>query len=431
MALPETGNSISFAQIEQEFGQNGTRSLGDYRITQTVGEMNNLPLDEGIPQSVAVGTSSISFGDFHSKRLNIVINYSGDQGRPPSGKTIYNDNGQGSEGIDVTVIGGFIAERPASSSGKKVTLHVSGRVHGSGSNARNKCSLRTGGGWETGTILNLNVGSEGTIIGAGGSGGKGGRPEIEEGAGFDGEDGSSALGVAYSLTELRVQTGGRIVAGGGGGGGGGGARGEGFPESDERVGGAGGGGGHGYPGGTGGLGGTNSGDRNGSDLLSEEAAERAYANVEYQPQNGGNGSETNGGNGGRGGANNEGNDDNFSEEDQGSAQSGGGGGGGSAESSAECGSGGGDYTGYSEEAEESLVQIGQGGSVDNPAQNGSTEKGGNGGQADAEGSNQIRGSGGTGGNNGYAIITKSGVVISNTVGPNRIKGDILPNTDFS
>ena len=48
MALPSTG-SLSFSQIEQEFGENAKNSLGEYRIKQTVGGMSNLPLDKDIP----------------------------------------------------------------------------------------------------------------------------------------------------------------------------------------------------------------------------------------------------------------------------------------------------------------------------------------------------------------------------------------------
>ena len=50
MALQGSGQ-ISFSQIENEFGQNGERSLGDYRTSQSVGELSNLPLDTGIPTS--------------------------------------------------------------------------------------------------------------------------------------------------------------------------------------------------------------------------------------------------------------------------------------------------------------------------------------------------------------------------------------------
>ena len=48
MALQGSGQ-ISFQNIEDEFGQNGSRSIGAYRLTQNVGTINNIPLDAGIP----------------------------------------------------------------------------------------------------------------------------------------------------------------------------------------------------------------------------------------------------------------------------------------------------------------------------------------------------------------------------------------------
>ena len=34
MTIKSTGNSLAFSEIEAEFGQNGGRSLGGYRLTQ-------------------------------------------------------------------------------------------------------------------------------------------------------------------------------------------------------------------------------------------------------------------------------------------------------------------------------------------------------------------------------------------------------------
>jgi hypothetical protein len=73
MTLPSSGNSISFTQIKNEFGLPPGRNLGSYRIRETYGELTDIPLDEGIPQS-----GTIKFSDFHSKKLNIVVDcYSG------------------------------------------------------------------------------------------------------------------------------------------------------------------------------------------------------------------------------------------------------------------------------------------------------------------------------------------------------------------
>ena len=56
MAVKASGSSLSFSEIETEFGQNSDRDLGEYRVSQTVGALSNQPLDEGIPQ----GTSPIN-----------------------------------------------------------------------------------------------------------------------------------------------------------------------------------------------------------------------------------------------------------------------------------------------------------------------------------------------------------------------------------
>ena len=45
MTIKSSGSSLSFSEIEAEFGANGSRSLGAYRLTQNVGSLSNLPLD--------------------------------------------------------------------------------------------------------------------------------------------------------------------------------------------------------------------------------------------------------------------------------------------------------------------------------------------------------------------------------------------------
>lgn len=77
MPTPSSGNSISFLDIVNEFGLPTGKNLGAYRISQNVGTLTNLPLDEGIPQSVSIGSSSIRFSDFYNKRLNVVVDYTG------------------------------------------------------------------------------------------------------------------------------------------------------------------------------------------------------------------------------------------------------------------------------------------------------------------------------------------------------------------
>lgn len=55
--MPTPAGTISFSQIESEFGRNGSKSLGSYRISQSAGLYSNLPLDVGIQTSVAVGNN--------------------------------------------------------------------------------------------------------------------------------------------------------------------------------------------------------------------------------------------------------------------------------------------------------------------------------------------------------------------------------------
>ena len=58
-----SGNPLSFSEIEFEFGSNPTRSLGSYRISQSFGALTNQPLDTGVPQS-----GTIKFTNIYSKQ---------------------------------------------------------------------------------------------------------------------------------------------------------------------------------------------------------------------------------------------------------------------------------------------------------------------------------------------------------------------------
>ena len=212
MAVKGSGSPLSFSEIETEFGQNSDRDLGEYRVSQTVGALSNQPLDEGIPQ----GTSPIRFSDFYSKRLNVVIDYhSGStENRPTVAKTRYDAAaGTGTH----TVIGGF-KTRPANSGVTKTRIHINKTIGSSNSNVNN-CAVRTGTGWNTGTVLTVEIGSSGALYGAGGNGGEAGNS-----GGADGEaggTGSSGLGIQYSGTIITNN--GSINAGYGGGGGGAGS----------------------------------------------------------------------------------------------------------------------------------------------------------------------------------------------------------------
>ena len=67
MALQASGQ-IKYSEIITEFGTPNNGGLGEYRVSENVGSLSNLPLDTGVPQS-----GQIKFSDFYSKRLNQVV----------------------------------------------------------------------------------------------------------------------------------------------------------------------------------------------------------------------------------------------------------------------------------------------------------------------------------------------------------------------
>lgn len=248
MAVKASGNPLSFSEIEAEFGQNNDRDLGEYRVSQTVGALSNQPLDTGIPQS-----GTIKFSEFYSKRLNVIIDYhTSNANNPDDAKTKYAQAADttGESDGNWTVIGGF-KNPPTNTSGTKTRIHVNKTIGSSKGNVTN-CAVRTGTSWNSGTVLSVEVGSSGKIVGAGGTGGSGGTSSSKNGG--DGTSGTSALGIQYSGTSIINN--GSIIAGGGGGGGGGYRK----VEREENWGGpvyaangGGGGGGQGIPNGTGGA----------------------------------------------------------------------------------------------------------------------------------------------------------------------------------
>ena len=295
MALQSSGQ-ISFSQIENEFGQNGERSIGDYRTQQSVGELSNLPLDSGIPTS-----GEIKFSDFYGKRLNIVVDMhsGGTEYRKSAKNDKWNNN-------NLTVIGGF---RSKKEDGSKIIIHVN-KIFGSDKSSVNNCAVRTGS-WNSSSSIQVDVGGEGEILGAGGDGGNGGNCTS---SGQPGGTGTSGLGIDHNGVTVNVASGGLIRAGFGGGGGGGGGRQQ-DKGSDRQASGGGGGGGQGFPGGSGGDGpGGCAGAQDGSAGDKTEAGEGGGG--------GNNGNQAYGAGGGEGGS--------FGEaaDNGGSAQAGGGGAGG-------------------------------------------------------------------------------------------------------
>ena len=242
MALQGSGQ-ISFSDIINEFGSPSPAALGSYRVSQTIGELSNLPLDNGVPQ-----TGAISFSDFYNKKLNVVVNYhSGGTEYQQDARDKYDANG-------ITIVGGFksVNNKPAAGNGAKVMIHVDKTI-GSTQNVNNtvnRCALTTGS-WNN-TTLQIDLGSTARISGAGGQGGEGSEGS---GSGEDGDDGTSGLGIQYSPTTIN-SVGGSIISAGFGGGGGGGGGHDHDKNSERTASGAGGGGGAGVPAGAGGGGGS-------------------------------------------------------------------------------------------------------------------------------------------------------------------------------
>ena len=263
MTIKSSGSSLSFSEIEAEFGANGGRTLGNYRVSQNVGSLSGKPLDNGIPSS-----GEIKFSDFYGKRLNVVVDChsGGDETRKIAKNDKWNNN-------NLTVIGGF---RSKKESGSRIIINVNKKFCSDKSSVSN-CALRTGS-WDGSAIVQIDIGSGGKILGSGGDGGSGAQG-INNG-GSSGGSGSSGLGIDHNGVTVNVASGGIIRAGFGGGGGGGGGR-QRDKGEDRRASGGGGGGGMGCPPGNGGSGG----------------------NVGAGGGNGNNGSETAGGGGGGGGNN--------------------------------------------------------------------------------------------------------------------------------
>tara|TARA_B100001057_G_scaffold199786_1_gene200491 strand:+ start:1443 stop:2468 length:1026 start_codon:yes stop_codon:yes gene_type:complete len=290
MAINKTSpQQLSFKDdIEAEFGPNTGRTLGNYRLTQSVGQLN-LPLDSGVPTS-----GQIKFSDFYGKKLNVVVNcYS--TNAQNGGATEYRVNARTKKynTNKVTVIGGFHAKKI---SGSKIIIHVNKKFGSDDNNNANRCALRTGN-FNNAAAVQIDVGSNAKILGAGGKGGKG---QNYSGNGSPGNTGSSGLGVSYNGAVVNVSNGAIIRAGFGGGGGGAGGR-QVDKGEDRKASGAGGGGGQGFPGGAKGAPGIGAANTN-----TVSANDNATAGDEFGPGQGGtanqNASQAYGANGGEGGS---------------------------------------------------------------------------------------------------------------------------------
>ena len=242
MALQASGQ-IKYSEIITEFGTPNNGGLGEYRVSENVGSLSNLPLDTGVPQS-----GQIKFSDFYSKRLNQVVDlYSiGNSTARQDAKDRWNNG-------NVHIVGSTKTGKtqPPDTQDDRVIINVNNTIR-SAKGTQTHCALRTGT-WDSGTILEIEIGTSGKLYGSGGNGGSGG--SANNGRGGDGQTGSSALGIQYACTVNNL---GVIQSGYGGGGGGGGREqqtntGKKSPPQNNGASGGGGGGGAGLPAGDGGV----------------------------------------------------------------------------------------------------------------------------------------------------------------------------------
>ena len=206
MALQASGQ-IKYSEIIAEFGTPNSGGIGEYRLSENVGTLTNLPLDTGVPQS-----GQIKFSDFYSKKLNQVVDlYSiGNNTSRQNAKDRWNNG-------NVHIVGSTKTGKtqPPDTIDDRVIINVNATIR-SVKGTQTHCALRTGN-WDSGTTLEIEIGTSGKLYGSGGDGGSGG--SANETAGTDGQTGSSALGIQYPCTVNNL---GVIQSGYGGGGGGGG-----------------------------------------------------------------------------------------------------------------------------------------------------------------------------------------------------------------
>tara|TARA_Y100001937_G_scaffold11382_1_gene14048 strand:+ start:926 stop:2083 length:1158 start_codon:yes stop_codon:yes gene_type:complete len=299
MTIKSTGSLSFLNDIESEFGDTSTRSLGSYRSSDSnfqnknVGTLSNLPLDDGIPTS-----GEIKFSDFYGKKLNMVVDYysGGTEIKRDLGATTMNArNRYNNQPSKVTVVGGFRA-RPALNAwqgGKRVIVNVNKKIGGNNDGNISDVALRTGD-WPGGTELQVEIGANGKILGAGGDGGN---PSTyihsPPTPGFPGGNGTSALGVEYPAV---INNNGVLRCGfGGGGGGSGGAIDPNSSPTDYGRTGSGGGGGAGLPAG---VGGSKSGQSWRTGSFHPGGDEDTPTGQSYNGKAGENGTEDTGGSGG-------------------------------------------------------------------------------------------------------------------------------------
>ena len=282
---------IKFSYLENEFGSNTTRSLGAYRVSETIGGLTVPTIGWTQFKSGPIPNSgTIKFSDFYGKMAITVVDlHSGDA------TTRENIRGKFNSG-NVRVVGGFGSINTQDTAapngngtvrGKYVIARVNKTIGSEkADDDKSKVALRTGS-WDANTQLEINIGSDGKLFGAGGDGGNGSMGYDPKGSGGAGNrnnapnNATSALGIEYfSGNATKIINGGRIQCGYGGGGGGGHAAKD--PDksfNDPSQGGSGGGGGAGFPNGSGGQGSSpGNGGANGSNSTDQVHGDGGPAN---------------------------------------------------------------------------------------------------------------------------------------------------------
>ena len=225
MVVKSSGTSLSFSEIRAEFG-NGDNSIGQYRRddprfgNKDLGDLEDLPLDAGVPTSGA-----IKFSDFYGKQLNVVIDCH------RTGNNTFNHDAYTDRFLNgnYDIVGNFKSSITKSQwqGGKKVIIHVNNIFGSEGATEVDHVAFLTGNynnnvnqnGWPTDTTLTLDMGDEGLVGGRGGNGANAGN---EEDPGANGGNGTSGMKIPSGFQD-EISGESRIFGGGGGGGSGSGS----------------------------------------------------------------------------------------------------------------------------------------------------------------------------------------------------------------
>ena len=146
MALTASGQ-IKYSEIIAEFGTPNSGGLGEFRISESVGSLPDLPLDTGVPQS-----GQIKFSDFYSKRLNQVVDlYSIDNNTTRQNAKDRWNNG------NVHIVGSTKTGKtqPPDTVEDRVIINVN-KIIGSAQGTQTHCALRTGN-WDSNTTLEIEI----------------------------------------------------------------------------------------------------------------------------------------------------------------------------------------------------------------------------------------------------------------------------------